>query len=723
RLQFVHRYASMENKTELYRMALTHLLSQYNYQPVSAQAAYLLARDYADYAAAYDFKKHKVNDELNPRFYYQKAAELCKKIIAQTAISEGRANCQNLLQEIESKQLSLTSEKVNLPGKPFRSLVQYRNVKKAYFRVVAIDRTTWENMDENRWEDAYWKKLTALKPVNSFSYNLPAAEDLQTHTVEIKVPALPVGTYLLLTSADEQFTLSKNVLAVQFLHVSAIAWMHASNNFIVVNRESGQPLQKAAVTVWERYYDYNQRKTVNNKVGNYSTDANGWFTAINKGENRHSRTLEISYEKDHLFLDDAAYSYVYEDKPANNDEAKTRRTFFFTDRSIYRPGQTIYFKGIVTAKNAETGQPKTVTDLSTTIYLYDANYQKIDSVILTTNEFGSYAGKFVLPVGRVTGQYRLQESATNNMVYFSVEEYKRPKFFVEYQPIKESFRVNDKITVTGNAKAYAGNNIDGAKVKYRVVREPRLLYPWLSWKWGWPQMNAQEIAHGEATTKADGSFEIKFNAVPDKQVRKELEPVFDYKVIADITDLNGETRSGETIISIGYSALQLQISLPKGELQQASQFNSVNIRTQNMMNEFVKSVVTVSMYKLKAPDRLIRNRYWETPDQFIMNEKDYRADFPNDEYNNETDKATWERGEKVFEKKDSSAENGQWAIDNKQLKAGWYLIEAVAKDKDGKEVKNQTYVQLTDDNNKLSTPEYVWQLPSTVTGEPGNNAT
>ncbi|RXK57516.1 alpha-2-macroglobulin [Lacibacter luteus] len=723
RLQFVHRYATMENKTELYRMALNHLLHQYNFQPVSSQAAYLLARDYVDYASTYDFKKHKVNDEQNPRYYYQKAMELCKRITAQTTLSEGRANCANLIKEIESKQLSLTSEKVNLPGRPFRSLVNYKNVPKIFLRIIPVSKTDMENMEQNRWEDEYWKKLIALKAVNTISYSLSATEDYQQHSTEIKVPALPVGTYLLLASADEKFTLTKNALAVQFFHVSAIAWMHSNNNFFVLNRESGQPLQKAAVTVWERYYDYNLRKTVNNKVGNYNTDVNGWFTVGSKSENRHSRTLEISYEKDHLFLDDAAYGYIYEDKPSTVDEAKTRRTFFFTDRSIYRPGQTIYFKGIVTATDATTRLPKVVSNLGTTIYLYDANYQKVDSIKLTTNEFGSYAGKFVLPVGRINGQYYLQESATSASAYFSVEEYKRPKFFVEYQPVKQSFRINDAITVTGEAKAYAGNNIDGAKVKYRVVRQPRLLYPWLSWKWGWPQMNAQEIAHGEATTKADGSFEIKFNAVPDKQVRKELDPVFDYKVIADVTDLNGETRSGETAISVGYSALQLMISLPKGELQQAAQFNSINIRTQNLMNEFVKSTVTVSMYKLKSPERLIRNRYWEAPDQFIINEKDYFADFPNDEYNNEADKENWEKGAKLFEQTDTSKASGEWSVVSGQLKAGWYLIEAITKDKDGKEVKNQTYVQLSDATNKLSTPEYVWQLPSTVTGEPGTNAT
>ncbi|MEJ8818094.1 alpha-2-macroglobulin family protein [Lacibacter sp. H407] len=725
RLQFVHRYSTHENKTALYRMSLNHLLHQYNQQPIVSQAAFLLARDYADYAATYDFKKHKTNDSLNPRYYYQKAIAICKQVIAQTTLTEGRANCNNLLQEIESKSISVTSEKVNIPNKPFRSLLQYRNTPKAWFRIIKIDPKAWTDMENQRWEDAYWKKLTALQPATSFAYNLPATDDLQTHSTEIKVNSLPVGSYLLLVSADEKFTLSKNVLAVQFFHVSNIAWMNNGNAFFVVNRESGQPLPKANITLWEQSYNYDQRKNVAVKADSYSTDANGFFRITKAPDkNAYNRTIEVTYQNDQLHLDDRAYAYVYRGEKEPIDETKTRRTFFFTDRSIYRPGQTLYFKGIVTAKDAATGKPKTVVGLKTTITLYDANHQKVDSINVSSSEYGSYSGTFVLPVGRMTGTYYLQESATGGSVYVSVEEYKRPKFFVEYQPIKQSFRVNDQIVVTGNAKAYAGNNVDGAKVKYRVVRQPRLLYPWLSWKWGWPVMQEQEITHGEITSKADGSFEISFTAIPDKQVRKELEPVFDYRIISDVTDLNGETRTGETTITVGYTSLQLQISLPKGELQTTTQFNSINLLTQNMMGEFVKSSVTVRMYQLNAPDRLIRDRYWEQPDQFIMNEKEYRADFPNDEYNNETEKESWEKGKLVYEKKDSSGSNGQWGIDNKQLQPGWYIIEASTTDKDGKEVKNQTYVQLTDEKtNRLSSPEYVWQLPSAVTAEPGTKAT
>ncbi len=724
RIVFVNRVSTHENKNELYRSALQHLIIQYSNQPAAAQASYLLAKDYTDFAATYDFKKHKTNDELNPRYYYQKAAAICKEVMAQKTESEGKANCNNLLFSIEQKDISIITEKVNVPGKPFRSMLSYRNISKAFFRIVKMDKKAFEELQNRNWEDEYWKKITALPAITNFNYSLPASDDHQEHSTEIKINLLPTGSYMLLASADENFALSKNILAAQYFHVSNIAWMHNGNEFFVVNRESGQPLAKANIVLWEGVYNYDQRTYIQTKADTYTSNANGNFRITKApGKDSYNRTLEVRYENDFLYLDDRAYAYVYQGKKEPIDEKKERRVFFFTDRSIYRPGQTVYFKGIVTTKDASTAKPKIVAGLKSKITLYDANGEKIDSIAVTGNEFGSYSGKFVLPVGKMNGDFRLEENTTGAATSISVEEYKRPKFYAEYQPITKSYRVDDKITVIGNAKAYAGNNIDGALVKYRVVREPRLPYPWLSWKWGWPEMQEQEIANGETTTKADGTFEIVFTAIPDKKVRKELEPVFDYKIVADITDLNGETRSAETTISVGYKSLQLQISLPKGEMLPADNLKFINISTQNMMGEFVKSNVTVTMHKLKAPTRLIRERYWDQPDQFIMNEREYVNDFPNDEYNNETEKASWEKLEKVYEKKDSSKLSGEWSVVSGQWSAGWYIIEATTKDKEGNEVKNQTYVQLTDAKQKNSnSPEYVWKLPSVVTAEPGTTA-
>jgi TonB-dependent SusC/RagA subfamily outer membrane receptor len=723
RIEFVNLFSTYENKDERYRVALNHLIKQYNNQPVVSQAVYLLAKDYADFAETYDFKQHKTEDNLNPRWYYKKALELCNTVINQKEKTEGKVNCNNLIREIKNKELSLRTEKVNLPNQPFRSLITYRNTPVLYFRIIPVTKTPDEETErENYWEAAYWNKLAGLKPVQQFQYQLPATEDYQVHKAEIKIPSLPAGTYLIIASANEQFTTAENILSAQYVHVSALAWIYNGQDFFVLNRETGKPIQQANVQVWKQAYNYNDSKYELTKGALYKTNANGYFRFAGDKTSEQYR-LDVSYEKDRLFLDDGFYNYNWRGEETIQDELKNRKAFLFSDRSIYRPGQTVYFKGIVITNDAVTGKPKIVSNYKTTLYLYDANYQKVDSIKVSTNEYGSYTGNFQLPQGGLNGQFFIKDETIQSQLYFSVEEYKRPKFYVEYPALKGTYKVGDAIKVTGNAKAYAGNNIDNANVKYRVVREPRLLYPWLCWKWGWPDTDEQEIAHGETTTKADGSFEIIFTAIPDKKVRKELEPVFDYKVIADVTDLNGETRSGETTISIGYKSLFLEIDLPLGETMMADSLKQISISTKNSMGVFEKANVTVSFYKLETPKRLIRDRYWEQPDQFVMNEQEYINNFPYDEYKDETKKENWKRGEKVLERTDSSLESGTFKIENRKWNSGWYAIEAITKDKNGNEVKNIAFIQLTEANEQPVLPTYVWDAARTTTKEPGQTAT
>lgn len=134
---------------------------------------------------------------------------------------------------------------------------------------------------------------------------------------------------------------------------------------------------------------------------------------------------------------------------------------------------------------------------------------------------------------------------------------------VEISKPTGSYRVNDSIKVLGNAKAYAGNNIDGAAISYRVVRKTQ--YP-IWWGWGryWPpyyQKEEMEIMNGNTITDANGHFEISFKAIPDETVSKKDQPTFYYEVSADVTDINGETRSASTNIAVSYQAIQLNIAL------------------------------------------------------------------------------------------------------------------------------------------------------------------
>ena len=173
--------------------------------------------------------------------------------------------------------------------------------------------------------------------------------------------------------------------------------------------------------------------------------------------------------------------------------------------------------------------------------LHDVNGQKLSEMDLKTNEFGSFYGEFILPNGGLTGDFYIHTFLTgmaNENHYFSVEEYKRPKFETSFSPITETFKVNDSVTVEGKALAYAGGNTTDAKVVYRIHR--KVQYPrWFYWYRPWFSSEPQEIAHGETETDASGLFEIDFVAIPDQSVDKANLPLFQYEVTADVTDING----------------------------------------------------------------------------------------------------------------------------------------------------------------------------------------
>ncbi|WP_276481891.1 alpha-2-macroglobulin family protein [Paraflavitalea pollutisoli] len=684
RLSFVHSYAVIDNKTTLYRQALQRIIERYGKLPIAAQASYLLANSYALDAGTYE-----ALGDTTHRFAYLKAIEICEKIIVQKDSSEGKTNCTELLNRIKRQQLGLKTERVNIPGQPFRMLVNYRNITQVYVRVIRLDGSPAIKLDNRSWDEDYWKKVTSLKAQKTFTQSLPDTKDYQEHGVEIKAEALPVGAYALLVSANKDFTLKENALALQTIHVSNLAYINQGTDYYVLNRETGAPVPRATVQVWYNEYDNSKREYVDRKGEVLYSDAQGLFTFAAKRSNQYlNYRLDISTKEDRLALEGNKYLY----RTTSTEEENRSATYFFTDRSIYRPGQIVHFKGIM-INHRGTNQNAVAANFATQVYLVDANGQEVDSLTVTTNAYGSYSGRFTLPSNNLNGQFTLRDKVTGTNQSFRVEEYKRPRFATEVNKPIGTYRLNDSITVKGFAKAYAGNNIDGATVKYRVVRNVQMPY-WYGWgRKIWPPQgrNEAEIAHGTTTTKADGSFEVVFKALPDLSVDKKSQPTFTYNVNADVTDINGETRSGSTTVAVAYQALLLSIEglneLPIDSLK------NVLIKSTNLNNLFEKSKVAVSLYKLKAPDRVFRSRYWEQPDQYVLSQEEYRQLFPYDLYANEDQPASWERQEKVMEMTDSTQVDGRFPYKGK-IAAGWYLIEATTKDKYGNPVKALHYLQL-----------------------------
>ncbi|MEO7918406.1 MAG: MG2 domain-containing protein, partial [Thermoanaerobaculia bacterium] len=247
-------------------------------------------------------------------------------------------------------------------------------------------------------------------------------------------------------------------------------------------------------------------------------------------------------------------------------EAATASSLVYTDRSIYRPLQRVFWKVVAYEGKSSEGKFHTRPQTPVTMWLVDPNGERVETKTATTNGFGSAAGEFTIPAGRVLGAWRLDSSLGGN-AGLRVEEYKRPTFEARFLDPKTVLRLNRPATLTGEVKYYFGLPVVNGAVKWRVTREP--VYPW--WFWWWrPQSaaSAQTIASGTAKLAEDGTFNLTFTPAADEKAGTKPKGVsYRYAVVADVTDEGGETRSASRAFRLGLVAVEAVIQSDLGFLR------------------------------------------------------------------------------------------------------------------------------------------------------------
>ena len=713
RIEWVHGNLKINNKETLYRKALEEI-TQLLINSTAAQAWYLLAKIKYDKAVGFS-----PFSDTTERYGYVRAKQIAENALElYKKESRGTANLKNLLLDIKHKILRTQTETVNIPGKPFRALVSYRNVDTLYGKIILLDKGI--ELIQEQWKPGYWKTLKDIKAYRSFTQPLPATYDFQLHQAEIKLDGLPVGEYALISSGSKTFDDSTQKLSVQPFYVSNISYIQNKEDVFVLNRETGRPMADVKAVIYKASYQILRGGNVYDVMTVKTTDENGYFKITG---NSSSYDLRYSFSKgnDHLYTSKDEYLFTEYQEPENAAyEKNNSRVFFFTDRSIYRPGQLVFFKGIAVTKDQNTKLSKLITSKdSSWVILFDANRKKIDSIRFALNDFGSFNGMFRLPSSGLTGNFSLHVPDYNmSGVNFSVEEYKRPTFDVKFEKAKGAYRLNDSVNVTGNAIAYAGNTIAGAKVVYTVKRNTRYVQP-VYWRRPMPG-NSREIEHGEIKTDASGKFSITFKALADDIQDRSGNPLFDFSVTADITDISGETRSTQTNITVGFSSLLLNINTPA--VADIDSLKKINISTTNLSYEKETAIVQLKLYALVAPEHLVRKRYWTRPDQFVMDKKKFNRYFPTDEYEEESNYQTWATGELVKDGVIDTKEKKAFDIDNPLLQPGYYKIEAHSVDKYGAEVNTTQFIQLFDQNAGSKNPLTIFTYTLNGTAKPGETA-
>jgi uncharacterized protein YfaS (alpha-2-macroglobulin family) len=590
--------------------------------------------------------------------------------------SPGGKLCYNLVAEIESKSVSLTTERVwNAPWP--KITVRYKNVEAVYFRAMPVD---WEMFLQKRFHrpenltDEERREILAKTPALQWSAKLPPTADFKEKTFEVGAPeTLKPGYYFIVASHDQNFDKKDNVVSMTDVWVSDLALITRTRNGkiegFVLEANSGEPVSGAEISVW--HLDNNGNRIADPKI---ATDANGAFS-MKPAQNR-GYLFRARHNGRELATAQDLWWYPWNDREEQRPYAAT---IFFTDRAIYRPGQMIQYKGICLWADPGKDNYETLKGEEVTVVFHDPNGKEIARQKQRANDYGSFAGTFTAPRDRLMGGMILQaEGRAQGAANVRVEEYKRPKFEVTLDAPKTAAKLNEKVSVTGHATGYSGAAVDGAAVKYRVVREVQM-----PWWWGWwsrgPQSQSQEIAHGTARTETDGSFKIEFTAKPDPSLLEKDEPTFVFQITADVTDGAGETRSADHGIRVGYTALEA--ILRADDWQAADKAVELKIETKTLDGEPQQAEGIVKIHDLKSPEKVQRGPLAGPFNGEIDSE------------NNLADPNNWPLGKVAAERAFTTDTNGEAKL-TFALGAGAYRVVIETQDRFGKHVTGKLPLQV-----------------------------
>ncbi len=438
RLLFVKQHATFNDKETILLEALKKEVEQNSSSNISGLYNFEIASIYNQQGLQYNSIPIAIGTNEDVRWKIKEAIGICNDVISKFPKSKGAEKCTILKEQILNKQLQLTAENFLPIQKHTRVLVSYKNLTELDFNIYKLTHREYVQFNKTYREDEQLKFIKKLKVTTQWHSSLRNENDYQNHTTEVLFPKLDNGIYLIYSAAtDSSIYAFKTIQVTDFALVEQVE--NDTNIYQIIDRNNGSPIVGAKVKV---SYKKNYRDAV--KTKNLVTDSNG-KVAIKKDNSRFTNVkVEVTHNNQKAYFGDY---YINKQYNRDNNEKDQYKGFLFTDRSIYRPGQTVYFKGI--AMQTSDGKSKVLENELVYAVLYNVNHEEVKELEFKTNEFGSIAGEFILPNDGLTGQYHIEFDAESGGIdmdtrtFFSVEEYKRPKFETKFNPVTETFKVND----------------------------------------------------------------------------------------------------------------------------------------------------------------------------------------------------------------------------------------------------------------------------------------
>lgn len=602
---------------------------------------YQMARDYPDAGSILltraDLLQH--NDALDTndragdeRFNLVRTLALLEKITREYPDSEAAQSAASRILSIKTPSLRVMTEEFMLRDQPNLVGLSYQNVDKVYYKVI---NSLFRPSPNNRYIDPAEFKSMARKTARlEGQLDLVANDDYKNHVTEFILADLPSGQYDLLVSSDPSFDYKQGVVCHKKIAVTRLAILRldngeSMNKGLVVDRVTGEAIGGVSVDLYQSY-GYN-----NDDLGapiKLQSDANGYvdfpapqqrfrsaLVVLSKGDDKSAQNLYLGRERNH--------------------RSSFKQTRFFLDRGLYRPGQTVYLKGISLSYDSKQ-EPTLLKQTEQTIWLYDANGQEVAKKEVKTDMYGAFNLEFVLPEGGLNGRFSLNSSLGGG-TSFRVEAYKRPRFEVAFDPYDKPVESGDAVTVTGKALGFAGPPVSDGKVTYRVVREE--VNYWFYYRGGGGSGEVDAVlATGTTTTDDEGKFEISFEAkVPQNKLPYWRRPSYVFRVYADVADVTGETHAADQTINLRSKGARLSVTVPNLVDRVGKTTAEMSFTYEGVDTTGPAQTATVTFLPIRHPDPYTINRYWQIPDRPLINRQEFDARFPNYAYGKTADQNDW----------------------------------------------------------------------------------
>ncbi len=591
---------------------------------------------------------------------YVAALRYCDTAIQLAPKSEGGIECANLKNEILQKRMSMEGQGLwVIPGQPSLQRVRYRNVERLYYRIVNY-------FDDYRWGDKTKAKLLAAKKVESGEWKVESGKEYKYAESYVSLPALKTGRWLLLVSPSEDFK-TDGFMAYE-INCSDMLLLHNHHHGLLLDRRTGCPIAGQKMRV-ERHR-YNEKVKV---LATTETDRDGRYRFDLK---EATWSDKVVIERDGYRLE-TRYNY----SAARPDSTMRLQAQLRFDRPIYKPGDTVHMALVVFRSNGL--EAAAAAGERVMVALCDPNDQAVDTVALKTDDFGMTSASMVISTDRIAGVWHVRNVGEGKVRIWEsvrVEEYKQPKFMVTLGTgggVAPQF--GTPCTVQGLAASYSAVPVSGAKVKYSVVRR-QLSSRW--WRWLTYDSEA-EVAQGETTTAADGSFSVSFTPEPDSSVELSGKPSFEYEVRADVTDINGESHYAVSSLRVGFrnAIVYLEAGSTPGDLKVK--------HTDLNGNPLAGAVKTkVELLRQPATPRL-DSPLLEKGVHHTMTEAEWNKAFPLLAYGIEyNDPSQW------------SAVSGQWSVES-----GVYRVTISADDAD---TVTDYITYVAPDAKKVPSQQLLW---------------